>query len=372
MNTKIYLYQKIYQELKNAIQNGSYQLDDQLPTEKQLMKDYSVSRMTAKNALNLLVEEGLIYRVSGKGSFVNENIDLFTKTSIPPQKNNLIGIILSGFADSYGSVLLKSLIKYCEQAHYHVLIKLSQESQQLETQYIDELLSLNVSGIIILPVQAEFHNPELLKITLSNFPIVLIDKKLEGVNVPYVGSNNFDSSKEATENLINQGHTNLSIVANKSVENSSLTDRISGVKEAFSEKKIIPNEALWITDLESSYSDASTQESIQRDLTRIYSKLTEQPEITCFFAMDYLSAQLLALALDNLKKNIPSDFSLISFDGPKHSYFTHPFSRIIQNEPLIAQKSVELLHDQIENNEIKQKNYIIDTEFIDKHSISVI
>ena len=69
--TKQPLYQKIYQDLKLKIMNQTYQEGDQLPTELELADMYQVSRITSKRALVELENDGFIYRLRGKGSFVS-------------------------------------------------------------------------------------------------------------------------------------------------------------------------------------------------------------------------------------------------------------------------------------------------------------
>lgn len=43
-----------------------------LPSERQLCKDYKVSRTTVRNALGSLVNSGILYQIQGKGTFVRE------------------------------------------------------------------------------------------------------------------------------------------------------------------------------------------------------------------------------------------------------------------------------------------------------------
>lgn len=65
------LYAVIMEDIKARISDGTYHPDDRLPSEKELMASYGVSRIVAVNALTNLVKEGLIYRVPGRGSFVS-------------------------------------------------------------------------------------------------------------------------------------------------------------------------------------------------------------------------------------------------------------------------------------------------------------
>lgn len=62
-------WQAVREKLRLAIEAGM-QPHDPFPTERELMSRYGVSRMTVREALARLVDEGLVYRVQGSGTFV--------------------------------------------------------------------------------------------------------------------------------------------------------------------------------------------------------------------------------------------------------------------------------------------------------------
>lgn len=64
------LYRRIHDELKAKIEAGEYQPGDRLPSELVLARAYHVSRITSRQALDLLCSEGLVVRRQGMGSFV--------------------------------------------------------------------------------------------------------------------------------------------------------------------------------------------------------------------------------------------------------------------------------------------------------------
>ena len=63
-------YTQVAAELRRAIERGQYKIGDDLPTEAQLGGAHSISRFTAREALRLLTNEGLIERRQGRGSRV--------------------------------------------------------------------------------------------------------------------------------------------------------------------------------------------------------------------------------------------------------------------------------------------------------------
>ena len=65
-------YEKIAFDIKEDILSEKYKPNEQLPFEKELCEKYNVSKMTVKKALDLLVNDGLIIKRRGSGTFVKD------------------------------------------------------------------------------------------------------------------------------------------------------------------------------------------------------------------------------------------------------------------------------------------------------------
>ena len=61
---------KIYLELREKIEHRQYRSNSLLPSENELAREYNVSRETIRKALLLLLENGYIHKIQGKGSIV--------------------------------------------------------------------------------------------------------------------------------------------------------------------------------------------------------------------------------------------------------------------------------------------------------------
>lgn len=69
-NTPIPLYYQIAQHLRNDIREHSLRPGDLLGTEEEIQKAFQVSRATVRKALEELLEDGLVTRITGKGTYV--------------------------------------------------------------------------------------------------------------------------------------------------------------------------------------------------------------------------------------------------------------------------------------------------------------
>jgi GntR family transcriptional regulator len=66
------LYRQLAKLLVSQIQSGDYKTGNRLPSERELSEIHKVSRITARQAIDLLFEDGLIFREQGRGTFVAE------------------------------------------------------------------------------------------------------------------------------------------------------------------------------------------------------------------------------------------------------------------------------------------------------------
>jgi len=64
-------YIQIYSELKFRIESMVYKPNEILPSESDLVKEFSVTRVTVRSAIKKLKDEGRIHTEKGRGSYVN-------------------------------------------------------------------------------------------------------------------------------------------------------------------------------------------------------------------------------------------------------------------------------------------------------------
>ena len=64
------MYIKIHNQIKRDIENHVYQVGDRIPAERQLAVKFGVSRMTLRQAIKTLEDEGILERRLGSGTYV--------------------------------------------------------------------------------------------------------------------------------------------------------------------------------------------------------------------------------------------------------------------------------------------------------------
>ena len=66
------LYQQIYDDIKGAIKDGAYKVDEKIPSEAELSEEYGVSRITVRRAIEDLCADGYLTKMQGRGTFVGK------------------------------------------------------------------------------------------------------------------------------------------------------------------------------------------------------------------------------------------------------------------------------------------------------------
>lgn len=76
------LYKQLASALRRRIEAGEFNSGEAIPAESQLVQSYQVSRITVRKALDLLVNDGMIVRQQGKGTYVRPSLIKETLTSL--------------------------------------------------------------------------------------------------------------------------------------------------------------------------------------------------------------------------------------------------------------------------------------------------
>lgn len=360
------LYKIIYDDLVEGIQNGQYPSGSKLPSEKELMDKYNVSRITSKKALEMLADKNVIVRMPGKGSYVLDESKAGEEKRVlqgvaalendHDKKSKMIGVVLDSFGTTFGSDIVAGLEHECWTKHYNMVLKCSYGNIDDEARAIDELIALGVEGIILMCVQGECYNVRVMKLVLEGFPMVLIDRELKGLSIPYIGTDNYAASKELVNLLVNAGHKNICFVSGSPIQTSSVSDRFNGYRDGLLENNIITNEDMWMKDLDQAVANLDEyQDADKVMMKKIQEYAVTHKQVTVYFAVNEMVGASIYKAL----KDIGMDREVVFFDGVDDPFtLSNRFTHVMQGQYIMGAMAVKTLNKIFRGEEVPLKKFI--------------
>jgi len=140
-------YVKIKNYIKENIKLGKIKTGDKIPSEKELGDIFNVSRITATTAVRDLVNEGLVYRIQGKGTFVTErNVEDIRKHRFYGFEND------SSLTKGEHKTLEKNKIKADEELSEKLDVSVNEELYEIvRTKFING--KVNALEYVYLPIK---------------------------------------------------------------------------------------------------------------------------------------------------------------------------------------------------------------------------
>jgi GntR family transcriptional regulator of arabinose operon len=351
------LYIQIQNHFKNLISTRKLQEDDKIPTEKEILEQFNVSRITVANALGELAREGWIYRIPGRGSYVKGIPETYlpaakpaaVQTAITSQPERpKIGLVFPFVDDFFAIRLIRGITSVLEKSGYSLVLMFTFNTKEREKEVIRELKD-KVDGLIIFPVDAEVYNEEIITLKMSNYPFVLIDRYLPGVETNAVFSDSALASKLAVDHLWSLGHRNIAICSDSPHLTVSVDDRVNGYISALREKGAMINPALFLTDFAAKPSQVNPEHPLFRFI--------KNRMATAYITLNSdLGVHIWSIA-KQAGLRVPEDMSIVTFDNPSPmldelSLFTY----IDQSEGEIGIKAGELILEVVKGNFVNGKN----------------
>ena len=356
------LYMQIQNYFKRRINSGQLQAGDQIPTERELMAAFSVSRITVANALAQLAKEGWIYRVPGKGSFVGKDVsslgiaqetdrgkeaDNAEKPGYSPARGaeaaassgKTIGFIVPSVNDFFALRLIRGINDVLRGTPYFLNIVLTNESKEREREAIAELIRMGAVGLIIFPVDAEAYNEEILALKVNRFPFVLIDRYFPGVETHFVCSDSRKGAELAVSRLWELGHRDIAVCSDSPLQTITVQDRIAGYMDALKQKGALINPALMLTEFSIGAHDVEQGGHMLHRY--IGSRLA-----TAYITLNSTLGSHIAAIAAKLNMSVPGDLSIVTFDDPSPGLDNRArFTHVAQSEEEIGKQATRILLD---------------------------
>ncbi|MCA0755971.1 GntR family transcriptional regulator [Paenibacillus sp. N4] len=333
------LYQKIQNDLIRRIQSGELDVGDLVPSEKELAEQYGVSQITSKNAIKGLVDEGLLVRYRGKGTFVRAFGDRPASElkALAEHGAATIALVIPSMKTRIDQQLLDSLEKHCASAGYELLIRITRENPDEEARAIERFRNRGVDGFIVFPVEQNSYNETILRLSLDRIPLVLVDRFLKEIKTYSVSSDNMGGVKEAVEDLLARGHRKIAYLSPE-ITNTATDDRARGYEAAFIERGLPIDKTLWcLLPLPSIVAGMVPE--------YILSFLREHRDVTAIFAVNAEIARYAYEALREMRGQSARETmpELVTFDDSGLEGLTY----ISQQVDEIGRLTVGLLSEQL-------------------------
>ena len=128
-------------------------------------------------------------------------------------KTNFIGVIIPDIESYYYSTILRGIDRILSDHNYRILTCYSNDRYKNELQALDELLLSRVDGIITCPAQETVDFSHYSKLIEDNIPLVIIDRKCEGLKTSMVVTDNYRATVEVIDYLMSTGCRRIALIA---------------------------------------------------------------------------------------------------------------------------------------------------------------
>lgn len=335
------LYAQIYDTLRARIVEGEWEVGDRLPSQEELTGEFSVSAITVKRALDMLRDEGYVTRRPRIGTVV---VSRDPKQGDGAGRLPLIGYVVPGFNDAFGTRILGGLLQ--SAAHEaHVIVTASNGESTQEERLIQEQISRGIDGLVLQPSSSQYIPPVVASLIGERFPLVILDRTLDGTPVSTVTSDNAEGGRLAAEHLLEQGHANLAFVM-PSNPVSTLDQRLRGIVDAHAARGARLDSARVFAELGSSVPGSGV--TAEEDIERLVGFFSAHPEVTGCVTAEYGLGRMVFEAARRLGRSVPEDLSVVSFDAPLNFNEAEvPLTHVDQDQWAIGKHVFALLQQQL-------------------------
>tara|TARA_B100001093_G_scaffold519030_1_gene606081 strand:+ start:5637 stop:6656 length:1020 start_codon:yes stop_codon:yes gene_type:complete len=330
-------------------------------TISDLAKRTNLSTTTVSRVLNGKSEK---YRISKKSQNIIKRaaLDLnyvanhFAST-LKSGKSSTLGIIVPSLLNPFFARIASKINTEVRKYGFTTIIAESSGDIEVEKKDLKKFISKNVEGLIIIPCGKETHH---IKSNYDNgLPIVLLDRYLEGSQIPYVSSDDYEGAYMGTKLLIDHGHKNITCIQGV-IDSSTNKERVNGFKSAMSDAGIRNIKIV---------GDAF---SIENGYLETKMLLQNKTRPTAIFTLGNTIAFGCIKALKDENVQICDDISIITYDDNIYlDYLSTPITSIAQPVDIICKMAMKKLMSSIrEGNKLNTSGLILKPEIKYRESIS--
>ncbi len=261
--------------------------------------------------------------------------------SLATKRTYTIGLVIPDLMHSFFAEVAKGVTRKVRPHGYHVVISNSEEDPEIENQEVELLLARQVDGLILASAQPPGRSEIFRRIRQRRVPFVLIDRRVRGLKANYVGVNDEETGRVATEHLIDRGCQRIAHIRGPAV--STGEGRLGGYQAAL-ESRRLQMPAGYV--VKGGYGVTTGYEAMRRLLA-----IEPRPDGVFCFNDPVAAGAVKAILEAGLR--VPEDIAVVGAGNVHYSDLLRvPLSTIDQGSSALGESAAELLLQVIESKRV--------------------
>ena len=252
-------------------------------------------------------------------------------------KTGALGLIVPDIVNPFFAVVVRGAETVARRAGYRLLLCISENDLTLERQYVEDMISHQVEGLLIAPV-GDRSQANIQPLVQRKFPFVLMDRGVRGIDCDLVQGDNLAGARRLVRHLISIGHRRIAAIIEPD-NVSTARERLEGYRDALKSAGHRPS----IRELV-----AETSRRPRGGYSAMHQILSLHPLPTAVLAINNMTALGAMQAIRERGLKVPHDIALVCFDDVEHLAVLSPFLTVM-NQPAESFGTVaaQLLLDRI-------------------------
>lgn len=272
-----------------------------------------------------------------------------------------IGVVIPELNNTFCAEIITGMEDVLRSHGYATIVCDCRIDRKLEQEAVEFLIRRRVDGIINMPVDEE--GKHLRKFQKTGKPIVLIDRRIQGISCDSVLVDNRKAAEDAVQCFIKNGHRNIGIIGGPEGIFTA-QERLAGYSKALKEAGIpIRGSLIFHGDY-----------TIQGGVRGLEELVRSNPDMTAVFVTNYEMTMGAMIGVNELGIKIPEQLSVIGFDNLQFARACNPKLTIVsQPTDGIAREVARIMLEHLENGKQENEECFsekLQTEIIEGKSVS--
>lgn len=351
-------YVDLARELMREMAGRSMEVGDRLGTEQELSKRFGLSRVTVRQALDMLEKGGYVSRKRALGTFVAREVESSDQYGI---SGGRVLLVCSNEQkchsdeDSAFCTVLRAIEQSLARRSFAVQILTVGQNPRDDRQRLRAILGqADITAVLTigpcLEPYADLLTDTRVVTSCSFYPTVF----------PWVGDDVSLACRQSVSHLLENGHTQIAMLCGSWIDGEAFAAFARGYLQAMADAGVQPDRSLMIN----AYPGESLEELAAALLSRT-------PAPTAIFCENSRVCQAVVKAAGKLGLAIPADLSIVGY-GQNVCEISEPvpITAYVPETAKVGELAVEVLGGLIANPSLTQTPTMVAGKLVERSSVA--